>query len=706
MASDTPPDDDRDAEVDPWADIVADGLTDDGDQGAFDFADLDVRPVEPAGEPLAALPPDHGADDRVADDAAAGADDVFAAAATAATGDSTALADDVFAELIGGDEPDEPAGEDRVAAGGSGDVADDDAFADIAADEAAPPPSLSVFAPDDAAGWESSSTDSDAFAAGVLDEMPPAAAAVTDGAGPADHEADREAFGWAALDPADTASGEAAADEPAWGDVVSETTADESGSEEGIPAFATDGAEMAVGAAVGAAAVASGADAARRAPRRQARAKGGAGKGGLGQFVGIVLGGALSIPIVLGILIGTMWMGRPDPIGMRRWLPGASFLLPPARPARGGGGQQAQDLDSLSTAEGSAAGGAVDQASDTPPPADPGEPASAFAAVAPAAALAGDAAATAVAVDAVRDGVDPGGSLPPADPLAALPVPAVPDLDAPAAVAPAPPEPEPLDLATLDAAVEQAATAAVILDGADADDPDRRRHMVAWYRSLARVAEELTAVEAVAVESGRAFEEAAVRLDPLMVALAPDGPRGGDLVRLARNWLSYSRRDTDGVVLPVTFQSARPVGPYWCSKVVIEDAGGEPRELAVVSRQRPFLELGERCVVTGVLFDGGTVWAADVRSTDAPPAVPDLGDAASPERPVTDLPAVPPAADAPALPAPGADVPARKAPSEAPDIEVPEIPVPDIGVPAPPVPPPSPAAPAAADPDTPASDDF
>jgi hypothetical protein len=645
MASDTPPDDDRDAEVDPWADIVADGLPDDGDQGVFAFADIDVRPQDPAGEPVAARSSDGPAPDVVAEDVSADFDAAFAPAAGGVTGDSTALADDVFAELIGGDGTDVEAGFDRDRAEGQDAVADD------------------------GAAWGD--------------------AAAVDGA--------------------------------SWGDVVSEVTDDEDEPKHGAAAFVTDDEEMAVGSVVGAAAVATGADAARRASRRPARAK-----GGLGQFVGIVLGGALSIPIVLGILIGAMWMGRPDPIGMRRWLPGASFLLPPARQVRGeggqqargggqqargggqqarGGGQQARGLDSLSVPAGDRGQAFIDPSDSTPPAADSGGPASAFAAAAPAAALAGNAVAAAAPTDAASEGTLAAAGLPAVDALAALSVPAVPDIDGVAAAAPMPPEPEPepLDLATLDAAVEQAAAAAVILDGAAADDPDRRRHMVAWYRSLSRVAEELAAVEALAVESGRPFEEATGRLEPLMDGLAPDGPLGGDLVRLARNWLTYVRRDSDGVVLPVTFQSARPVGPYWCSKVVIEDAGGEPREVAVVSRQRPFLELGERCVVTGVLFDGGTVWAADVRSTDAPPAMSVVGDAALPERPVTAPPLVPPAAaDAPAFPPPVGDAPPGRAPSQLPDIEVPVIPVPDIDVPAPPAPP----APPTPGPATPAADEF
>jgi hypothetical protein len=717
MASHTPPDDDRDAEVDPWADIIADGLTDAGDEAAFDFAALDARPSEPASD----QPSDHHTLDHVAaETAAADLDGVLAAAAGVATGDSAALADDFFADLVGGDEPAGAGAGDHVAADDTDDVGgglDDDASAEAAADGFSEVPALSVFSPDDAAGWDaSSSTDSDAFAAGVLDDIASPesvapAAAVPVGTDHADHADEDEEFAWATLPTADAAAGAAGEDEgAAWGDVVA---ASDDESDDGATGFSTDDAEPAVGPALGAAvgaAVATGGDGTPRGARRPARAK-----GGVGQFIGIVLGGALSIPIVIGVLIGAMWLGRPDPIGMRRWLPGASFLLPPARQARGGGGQQARDLDSLPTADVDRAEPVTDPAGTAFPAGDSGDPAAAIAAVSPAsAAAAGDAVAVAAPTDFASDGDDPAMSLNAADRLAAIPAPAVPDLDALAAVpvgpdalaviAPMPPEPEPLDLGALDAAVEQAAAAVVVLDGADADDPDRRRHMVAWYRSLSQVAEELAALEALAVESGRPFDEATVRIDPLMAGLAPDGPLGDDLVRLARNWLSFSRRDSDGAVLPVTFQSARPVGPYWCSKVVIEESDGEVRELAVVSRQRPFLETGERCVVTGVIFDGGTVWAADVRSTDTLHVVPGVG--------IDDAPPAPGATDGPAVTPPAADAaaPPPKAPGiEVPEIEVPEIPVPDIGAPQSPVPAAEavPAAePPAAGSDAPVADDF
>lgn len=390
-------------------------------------------------------------------------------------------------------------------------------------------------------------------------------------------------------------------------------------------------------------------------------------KGGAGQMLGIVLGGALSLPIVGLILIGITWLGGPDSLGMRRWLPGASFLMP-ARKAAGGG--QSKSLDDLSTGGASVpapagrgappqdafavATGAVDAdspaesvpaspdpaaiAGDEPASAEPQEPAP----VVPPAAPANDLAAPtdALAATDLPNRADPIGAIavPDVDVAVAVAapdllaaIPQVPPLDAeamrpiaPPAVEPEPapppaPEPEPLDMGPLDAAVDAALDASGRLNDTDAGGRERARGLVDWYRALAGVGEELAALEAVAVARGRPFSEAAPRLAPLMADVAPDGPFGADLERLARNWLAFSRRDRDGVVLPATFDSTRRVGPYWCSKVRIDEADGTTRDVAIISRQEPLADAGSRCLVLGVLFDGGVVWAADVRGEDGAP---------------------------------------------------------------------------------------
>lgn len=412
-----------------------------------------------------------------------------------------------------------------------------------------------------------------------------------------------------------------------------------------------------VGAGV-AATVATG----EKSPRRAAAKP---KKGGAGQMLGIILGGALSLPIVGLILIGITWLGGPDSLGMRRWLPGASFLMP-ARKAAGGG--PSKSLDDLSTGGASSPAAAgrgappVDAfavatgTGDADAPADPvaaspepatvadGEPAPlAPQEPTPPAVPADDLTAPADALAAATDPpmrADPIGAIavPEVDVAVAVAapdllaaIPQVPPLDAeamrpiappavePEPAPPAPPEPEPLDVGPLDTAVDAALDASGRLNDVDAGDRERARGLVDWYRALAGVGEELAALEAVAVARGRPLSEAAPRLAPLMTDLAPDGPLGADLKRLARNWLSFSRRDRDGVVLPATFDSTRRVGPYWCSKVRIEEADGTMRDVAIISRQEPLADEGSRCLVLGVLFDGGVVWAADVRGEDGAP---------------------------------------------------------------------------------------
>ena len=808
MASDTPPDDERNSAEDPWADLVADASGDDG-VGAFDFATLDAGSRDetsdagaealesPAEDPFAGLAAASSADPFAAledavqavsdenpfgvvtEDAVASSDEnededagevvpshgSFTGALPeerAPSADDEALDGDLFAELVGGDGPidhgsarhedgeavsrgpfDVFEGRDEPEAG-EGDAADDDGTA--AGTET---PALSVFSP--ASGMEEDSAAAadagdDPFdfgsAAAPFDDASDEAGVAAAAGGDPEASAALADAAWGSLDESAAGSNDEASPWDQIGEASGkEAVRDEIGEEDAAAGFFS---ASAVEPAVGAAAVAlgaGGAAAARPAPRPAAPKKKG---GGLGQVLGIVLGGAASIPIVIALLIGLMWLGWPDTIGMRRWLPGASFILPrprqvarktePSPRAQNGGG-----LESLPGLAG------LEPGPSEPNQGGTGERQKAF-----------DASADGAPVDAPQDAVadkemgdDPLGgtapgekspapnedgdapaaadlaaAIPAVDPLAVTPSapmpPGLADLlnTAPVAVPPPPPEPEPLDVASLDAAIEEAVQMAGLLTEIGSDDPQRKRQMVAWYRSLTRVAEELAMLEAVAVDSGRPFEEASVRLDPLVPTLQPDSPLVSDLTRLARNWLSFARRDSDGVVLPVTFDSTRAVGPYWCSKVLIEEADGQSREVAVVSRQAPVAELGERCLVTGVIFDGGTVWAADVRSVDRPGEGP-LGLT----RAVDTIEAAPvglPGADAPAGPAPSAipvpdlsdapESPKSEPAAKAPALEVPEIdpaePAPKLEVPeidpspATPAPAEEPAAPA----DEPASD--
>lgn len=786
MASDTPPDDERDSAADPWADLVADSSGDNG-VGAFDFATLDAGGRKetsdvaaealdsPAEDPFAALEDAVHADGDdnpfgIVTEEGIGASHEVGAERAPANGsftgaaigkpadaaDDDALDGDLFAELVGGEASDHAAARrDDAESGSRGpfdvfegrdepEAIDGDAVDEGEESAGIEAPALSVFSPasgmdeDSAAAGDAGGDPFDFDGTVASFEGASVEAGVTAAAGgDSEASATTDDAAWGGLDEsADGSSSGANAEASPWDQIDeapgSETARDDIGGEN-IEAgfFAAPGVEPAVGAAavaVGAAPAATG----RPVPRPAAPNK----KSGGGQVLGIVLGGAASIPIVIALLIGLMWLGWPDTIGMRRWLPGASFILPrprqvarktePSPRAQTGGG-----LDALPGLAG------LEPAASEPKQDGTGERQKAF--DTPAA----DEATAAAPLDAVADkevddkemeddplaGTAPGeknsapnddgdapaaadlaAAIPAVDPLAVVPSapmpPALADLldAATPAVPPPPPEPEPLDVAALDAAIEEAVQMAGLLTEIGADDRQRKRQMVAWYRSLTRVAEELSLLEADAVGSGRPFEEAAVRLDPLVPTLQPDSPLVSDLTRLARNWLSFARRDSDGVVLPVTFDSTRAVGPYWCSKVLVEEADGQTREVAVVSRQAPAAELGERCLVTGVIFDSGTVWAADVRSVDRPGEGPlGLPGADTPSLPapptipvpdVTDGPA--PSKSEPAAEASALEVPEIDPVEPAPRLEVPEI----DPAPSAPAPKQEPAAPA----DEPSSD--
>ena len=190
-------------------------------------------------------------------------------------------------------------------------------------------------------------------------------------------------------------------------------------------------------------------------------------------------------------------------------------------------------------------------------------------------------------------------------------------------VAPVIPEPEPLDQGSLEAAVADAASALDAVQAvADPADPARKTLLVEWYKQLARTAHELATLEHVAADSGRPLPQTPASVADLGGRILAAPELTDDLARLARNWLSYSRRDGDGVVMPAAFSGVRRVGPYWCSRVSIAEAGGATRELSVISRVEPAAAPGDAVVIMGLVMDGGVLWASDLRSAaaDAEPA--------------------------------------------------------------------------------------
>ena len=224
--------------------------------------------------------------------------------------------------------------------------------------------------------------------------------------------------------------------------------------------------------------------------------------------------------------------------------------------------------------------------------------------------------------DSPAPSVDPFGDLAPVMPSpsepAALVEPQVVDV-------PTMPEPEPLDLSAIDAAVAAADEASAAVEASDADaDPDpvrqtqrRNRLLVEWYRQLSHVAEELSSLERVAADGGRPLDGPPESVARLQEALVGDPSRVDDLARLSRDWLAYKGRSTSGIVMPGVLAGTRNVGPYWCSTVTVAAAGDLTRDVAVISRSEPAAVPGDAVLVTGLIVDGDTLWASDVRPAAA-----------------------------------------------------------------------------------------
>lgn len=431
--------------------------------------------------------------------------------------------------------------------------------------------------------------------------------------GPADDpqpsEADTSGDSFSLDDP-EPAVGEGVAEE---GIAFAEEAAAEEAAFPGIDAGVEDAAVGLAGATV-AAATAAGGKAGKIA--KPAKAK----KGGIGQMIGVVLGGALSIPIVFGILIGLMWAGVTVPVGksIGRALPESmAFIVPEKfRPgfkrsavAVAAPGKRAS-LDELGTGQPQAG----DESATEESPAEPMDGAIDVGSLPLDEPEAGDADTPVVDDEPVVPGGD-GDSF--ADPLAAAAEPEMkPDEAAPDDASIEAAKVAAADRKQLDAAVQEALTAVDALEEvADAEDPARKKLLVDLYKALATVGVELVMLEKMAADAGRPLSELPLSLDDLHERL----PRhGDDLRRLGRNWLDFTKRPSDGVVLPVTIKSSRKIGPNWSSKVTLPLAKGGVREIVVLSRTEPAAVAGDLVLVIGTLFDGDVIWAADVRPLGNP----------------------------------------------------------------------------------------
>jgi len=317
----------------------------------------------------------------------------------------------------------------------------------------------------------------------------------------------------------------------------------------------------------------------------------------VGQLLGVIGGGLMSIPIVLGIL---WWGAGKDPLEVAPMVPDSlSFLLPaklraggpPAAVARG---TQLPSLDDVLGAEPGVGNLpadedlAINDAQMEPdlPTADLLDPPSSDLAAADPPLAGGD----------DED-----------DPLMALL-----KEEPPAAVAPGPPpvpEPEPLDTAGLVAAADQAVAAlAAVKAVEDLNDPVGRKLLVGCYRSLAAYAQELAMLERVAADTGRPLAELPASAEAVPAEITQRPELFEPLARLTRDWLAFKKRPSDGVLAPATFVASRKVGPYWRTEVAVGD-----KPLVVLARSEPAAVPGETVLVTGLVVDEGVLWASEVR---------------------------------------------------------------------------------------------
>lgn len=338
---------------------------------------------------------------------------------------------------------------------------------------------------------------------------------------------------------------------------------------------------------------------------------------GLGQLVGVILGGVLAIPVTLAILL---WGFQRDPLGVAAAFPEPlRFLLP----RRVRGAQPSRSVPDRAPPGGLDAIAA--EASRLGPPS--------AASIVPAG---GDGPIEVAGVD--DPAIDPAPALAgvPDDPVVP-PTPGVLAVDAPPVDVARPRT----DLTALDAAVARALGVTDSIDGtAGASDAA----LVAWYRDLAEAAREAAAAERKSMEAGLPAVEVVDRIDPLARRLL--SANLGRVEELGAMWLSSVRRPSDGVVLAATLDESRAVGPWWGGRLSVHAA--EPRSVTFLCSGSIRAEAGERLLVAGVLVDPATMWAvaawpvpldSDRRET-LPEAVPPP-DEPPPEAPSLDAPSPP-----------------------------------------------------------------
>ena len=326
---------------------------------------------------------------------------------------------------------------------------------------------------------------------------------------------------------------------------------------------------------------------------------------GIGQMIGVVFGGLMALPITYAILV---WGFQKDPFKLTKMLPQeVAFVLPAKfqpgykKPSAlsGSGLPEASPLDALGVTDPTLEGEAPEEPSSQDDlPIEPGIDASAVEDDAALAALKSEDPKTTFGGTHDDVGRD--------TPVAAVQ------------------SPEPLDMSGLEAAVDKASVAYEELIAIDdpTDVEQKNKLLKGWYKNLARVAEEWVMLETVAADSGRPLEGVPQPVVVVYEKIAANASAREDLARLGSMWVKTKKRPLDGAVFTATFDATRKVGPYWSTSVTLP--GTEPRGISLISRAEPAAAAGDEVVITGVLFDGDTVWATDCRRLEKSAPVEDL----------------------------------------------------------------------------------
>ena len=663
----TTDDDKQIPEPDPWARLDVGGVDDKGEDFSFAFEELGDEPAASRQPPVEEPPVDHSIIASMYDAPAEAAkpeesgEDLFGGATALDDGQADSAANEIPLAVF--PSPDtEAAGSDILIGTGRSGIISMTEAADNQAD-------------DDLAGGDFADNDFDdkdiAHELGLADvEGEPLAADTREPGGdfeqspefgePAGHPLSEDVSFDAAMTGGDFPFADSEQVEPSARDI-------ESGAESGLETGQDDPASIPLTAAVaaaGAAVAAAKPGAKPSSPRKKG--------GGLGQMVGVVLGGLMALPITYAILI---WGFHKDPFKFgKKAPPQLAFLLPqklqpgykpprkeePVPPGLKG----APSLDDLPTVHESAVQEAdqpaemdvaqpatqqpADETADEPmavadtaaepaealnpfastEPAESAEPAESGEPTDPATEPASESVADAGASSPAMASASGLGALPPSDALPGLDA-LLADADAPAVPAPAVAAAAlpPLDLSGVDAAAEQAAQAFEAMEAnSDPADPARDRLLVGWYKRLAQLGEELVSLETIAADSGRPLSQTPAAAAALFERICSSDAAVEDLERLGRMWLTKQKQRADGVALLATLEGSRQVGPYWSTRAFVSgaNADGTDRSIAIISRLPPPADAGARVVVSGVMFDGDAVWAADVRPVE-PQSPADVG---------------------------------------------------------------------------------